>query len=83
MVLDMFVFMFLAMRYKYVQHMDDAETPRPPPTTSASAATIETNYSDPPSYPEETDYKQSPSKITREAIARGITNEAYVFMDEK
>ncbi|KAM7348686.1 yin isoform 2-T2 [Cochliomyia hominivorax] len=80
MVVDMFVFMLLAMRYKYVEHSEDPESPLPPPTSSSSACT---EYTEPSSSSDENNAKESKINISKEDIAKGITNEAYVFMDEK
>lgn len=84
MVIDMFIFMLLAMRYKYVVHEDDAENPALPPATSSStASTDECQCTEPSSSSDENNTKEPRINITKESIANGITNEAYVYMDEK
>ncbi|KNC33988.1 Peptide transporter family 1 [Lucilia cuprina] len=84
MIIDMFIFMLLAMRYKYVQHEDDPEDPKtlPPPTSSATTSTDEGN-TEPSSSSDENNTKEPKTNLTKEAIKNGITNEAYVYMDEK
>lgn len=73
MVIDMFIFMLLAMRYKYVEH---AEDPEEPATLSEECSGSETGNG----YISKEPININPSKGS---LSNGVTNEAYVHMDEK
>lgn len=74
MVVDMFIFVLLAMRYKYVEHEDDPEEPAALPNESIAPDTLSGHISKEPI---------SKNSATKESISNGITNEAYVHVDEK